>query len=66
MSTITIDNPKIQKNYTNSELRMKFLEFLESELSENTVNLYEISVEDLSESSAKRFENRDQLSYSDY
>jgi len=45
---------------------MKFLNFLESELKEDSVSLYEIEVQDLSLESQKRFKNRDSLQYIDY
>ena len=66
MSTITIDNPKITKHYSEQELRMKFLQFLEQELWEKHINLYEIEVDTLSSSSQKRFSIKDQLNYLDY
>lgn len=66
MSTIVLDNPNITNKYTEKELQMKFLNFLESELKEDSVSLYEIEVQDLSLESQKRFKNRDSLQYIDY
>jgi len=66
MSTIVVDNPSITSKYTTKELQMKFLNFLESELKEDSVSLYEIEVQDLSENSRERYRNRDSLKYTDY
>ena len=46
MTTITIDNPKIENKYSSSEIQMKFLQFLREEIGEENVELYEISVVD--------------------
>ncbi len=66
MSTITIDNPNISNQYTDKELQMKFLRFLEMELQEESVSLYEIEVQNMSSKSQERYKNRNTLQYVDY
>lgn len=66
MTTITIDNPNISEKYTDYEIKLKFLNFLENELKENSVELYEISVDSLSGNSKKRLENIDNLNFVNY
>jgi len=46
MTTITINNPKIENKYSSSEIQMKFLQFLRDEIGEEKIEIYEISVVD--------------------
>lgn len=66
MATITIENPKIEQKYSAYEIQLKFLYFLEKELKENTVELYQISVNDLSKNSKTRLTTIDTLNFIDY
>ncbi len=66
MTVITIDHPMIQQKYSSKELQTKFLDFLITEMWENTVNLYEISVDELSPKSKKKFEQRENLEFVEY
>ncbi len=66
MTTITIDNPKVEKSYTAYEIKMKFVEFLEKDLKQEGINLYEISIDNLSEKSKNRLENIDKLNFVNY
>lgn len=66
MTTLTISNPEIENKYTSYEIKLKFIDFLKREMKEESVDLYEISVSDLSDDSKKRLENIDNLKFIDY
>ena len=66
MTTIIIDNPKLDKKYTEYELKMKFIKFLEEEMKEDSVNLYEISEFNLSKYTQNRLKNIDNLKFIEY
>ena len=63
MTTITLDNPEIEKKYTPYEIKLKFLNFLETELKEDKVELYEISVEDLPENVLNSYNNINNIKF---
>jgi len=63
MTTITINNSKIEKKYSKEELRTLILDFLESKLKEDSIELFEISVDDLSEEQKQKYENRKNVNY---
>jgi len=42
MTTITIDNPEIEEKYSEYEIKRKFLYFIQTEMKEEKVELYEI------------------------
>ena len=44
MTTFTISNPEIEEKYTADEIKSKFLFFIQSELKEESIDLYEVSV----------------------
>jgi hypothetical protein len=44
MTTFTINNPILEKNYTTTEIKQKFLYFIETELKEENIDSSEISV----------------------
>ncbi len=66
MTTITINNPEISKKYTDYEISLKLLNFLEIELKESSIELFEISINDLSEKSKKRLKNIENLNFVNY
>lgn len=66
MTTIILDNPKIQEKYTDYEIKMKFIKFLEQDMKTEWVDLYEISELNLSEKSKKRLKNIDNLNFIEY
>ena len=70
MTTITINNPKIEKiieqKYTNIELEKKFLVFIQKEITEEKVELFEISVNELWEGSEKKLKNIDKTNFINY
>ena len=66
MTTITLDNPSIENKYSDYEIKMKFLSFLENDLKEDNVNLYEIAVDNLSVKSQEKLKNIDSLNFIDY
>jgi len=66
MTTITLDNPKIEESYTAYEIKMKFVEFLEKDLKQDNIDLYEISVDDLPKKSIERLEQIDKLNFVNY
>jgi hypothetical protein len=47
MTTFTIDNPVLEEKYTAYEIKRKFLYFIQTELKEESINLYEISLSDI-------------------
>ena len=66
MTTIVIDNPKLQKKYSEYEMKMKFIKFLEEEMKDDSINLYEISESNLSQNTQKRLKNIDDLNFIEY
>jgi hypothetical protein len=66
MTTIIIDNPKLEKKYTEYELKMKFIKFLEEEIKDDSVNLYEISDFNLSKYTQDRLKKIDNLKFIEY
>ncbi|MDP2091136.1 MAG: hypothetical protein Q8K30_06090 [Candidatus Gracilibacteria bacterium] len=66
MTTIVIDNPKIEKKYSDYEIKMKFIKFLEQDMKDDEIDLYEISESNLSENSKKRLKNIDSLNFIEY
>ena len=44
MTTFTINSPEIEEKYTADEIKSKFLFFIQSELKEENIDLYEVSV----------------------
>lgn len=66
MTTFTINNPVFESKYTAYEMKLKFINFLEKELKEDSVELFEISVDDLSKKSKDRLANIDKLNFINY
>lgn len=66
MTTITIDNPKIEQKYSTYEIKLKFFNFLEKELKEEQVDLYQITVNDLPKRAKARLDTIDTLNFIDY
>jgi len=66
MTTFTINDPIIEQKYTNEDIKRKFLFFIQTELKEDNIDLYQISVDDLSEKSKKRLDNIDNLNFINY
>lgn len=57
MTTITLDSPKIETKYNAYEIKMLFMDFLENNLKEDKVELYEVSVLDLPLSVLESYKN---------
>ncbi len=66
MTTLTIDNPQIEKKYTTKELEMKFLVFMQQEVKEDSIELYQISSSNLSKRSQNRLKKIDTLNFTNY
>ena len=66
MTTIIIDNPKVEKKYSEYEIKMKFIKFLEEDMKNEWVDLYEISESNLSLKSQERLKNIDKLNFIEY
>ncbi|GEM_PF-6143341 len=66
MTTIVIDNPKLEKKYNDYELKMKFIKFMEEEMKEDSISLYEISESNLSKYTQNRLKNIDSLNFVEY
>lgn len=66
MTTIIIDNSKIEENYSEYEIKMKFIEFLESEMWKNSIDLYEIYELNLSKKTQNRLSNIEKLNFIEY
>ncbi len=63
MTTFTINDPVIENKYTKDELKKIFLFFMQTELKEENLKLYQISVDDLPKKSKNRLENIDKLDF---
>lgn len=66
MTTITINDPKIEKMFSQSELQILVMEFLQEKLEEEDFNLHEISIDDLTSEQLKAYNNRNNLNYVEY
>jgi hypothetical protein len=66
MTTIIIDNPKLEKMYSEYEIKMKFIKFLEVEIKDDSINLYEISESNLSKYTQERLKKIDNLNFIEY
>ncbi len=66
MITITIDNNEISNKYSTDEIKVKFIEFMNIEFSNEKVELFEISVDSLSDKSKKRLKNINNLKFINY
>ena len=66
MTTIVIDNPKLEKEYSEYEIKMKFIKFLEEDMKDDSINLYEISKSFLSKNTQNRLKNIDNLNFTEY
>lgn len=64
--TLTIDNHQINQNYSQYEIQLKIVNFLQKEMKEESVELFEISVEDMPKSAKDRFNNLEKLNFVDY
>jgi len=63
MLTLTINNPLIESSYTQEELKMKFINFLNSHLKEDKIEMYEVSVENLPKKVSETYNNFDQINF---
>jgi len=61
MTTFTIDNPIIEEKYTSEEIKSKFLFFIQTELKEEKIDLYEVSV--MPDKVKKTYENFDEINF---
>lgn len=66
MTTLVIDNPKIEKKYSEYEIKMKFIKFLEEDMKNEWIDLYEISESNLSTKTQNRLKNIDSLNFVEY
>ena len=66
MTTITIDNPQIEKKYSAYEIQLKFCQFLIRELQEDRVELYQIAIDDLPEKARIKLKTIDSLRFVEY
>ena len=66
MTNITIDNPVLERRYSDYEIKMKFINFLEKDMKTKDLDLYEISESNLSDNSKKRLKDIDNLNFIEY
>ncbi|MDD4151609.1 MAG: hypothetical protein PHR68_03265 [Candidatus Gracilibacteria bacterium] len=66
MTTITLNDPIIEAKYNSYEIKLKFLDFIKKELKQDSIDLYEISVENLPTKTKDRFKNIDNLNFIEY
>jgi hypothetical protein len=66
MITIVIDNPKIEKKYSDYEIKMKFIKFPEQDMEDDIIDFYEISESNLSEKTKNRLKKIDKLNFIEY
>ncbi len=63
MTTITIDNPSIERKYNSYELKMQFMSFLEREIWDDSLELYEISINDLPSDVLNSYKNMNTIDF---
>lgn len=63
MTTITIDETKFKEKFSSYELKMKIINFLEEEMWGQSLDLYEVSIDDLPEDVLKSYKNIDNISF---
>ena len=63
MTTFTIDDPIIEENYTVSEIKNKFLYFIQTELKKEKINLYETTISDLPDNVLKNYDNFENINF---
>jgi len=66
MTTITINDPIIERMYTKNELKEIILNFIKFDLKQKKINLHQISVDDLPQKSKDRLKNIDNLNFVDF
>ncbi|USN58793.1 MAG: hypothetical protein H6767_01520 [Candidatus Peribacteria bacterium] len=64
MTTFTIDDTAINGTYTADEMKLKFLDFLRRDLSEDAISMYEVSVEDLPKGVKTSYDQIDTMEFS--
>jgi len=64
--TFTIDNNKINQNYSQYEIQLKIVNFLQKEMKEESVELFEVFVEDMPKIAQERFNNIEKLNFVNY
>ena len=62
-TTFTIDDKKIEKKYSPSELKMKFLSFLKTEGMHSKIELFEVDYDDLSPEAKHAYDNRHKMKF---
>lgn len=63
MTTITLEHKAIEKKYSPYELKMKFISFLERELKEDSLELYEISINEAPKEVFEAYKNIDNMNF---
>lgn len=66
MTTLKIEDPEIERKYSAYEIRLKFLSFLENELKEDHVELFQISFNDVPKKTRTRWDDINNLHFVDY
>jgi len=66
MTTIVINSPKLKSKYSEYEIKMKFISFLEKDVKDEWIDLYEISESNLSEDTQERLKNINSLNFVEY
>ena len=66
MITIDVDNLKIEKKYSDYEIKMKFIKFLEQDMKYDVIDLYEISELNLSDKTKNRLKKIYSLNFIEY
>ena len=63
MTTITLNNPELEQKYSSYELKMLIIDFLQNSLKEDSINMYEVSVQDLPEDVLESYKNINNIKF---
>lgn len=66
MTIIKIDEDAIISKYTSEEIKLKFIDFLRRDLKDDSVNLYQIEVENLPNDVKKAYDNIESMNFRDF
>ena len=61
--TITINDCNFEKNYSQYEIQLKVVNFLQKEFSDNKIELFQVSVDDLEENVLEAYKNIENMNF---
>lgn len=66
MTTITIDNQKLSEKYSQEELRVLVIDFLQSKLENESIDLFEVQVSDLDQNTQNAYNTMNTKKFIDF